>query len=212
MLRIGSLFSGIGGLELGLERAGLGPTLWQVEIDPFCRRVLERHWPEAKRFERVEEVGRANLASVDIICGGFPCQDVSVAGRGEGMSGARSGLWYEFERILAELTARRDHRKRRARARALAALGASRAALARVRLHCLRAVGRRRGGAAPSTTDLHCCPLLPRAATAPVSTGRHTIRGRSSPGAANPLSGLWRLRGSCPVIHMASFTQHTSSG
>jgi hypothetical protein len=59
---IGSLFSGIGGLELGLERAGLGPVAWQVEIDPFCRLVLKKHWPEAKRFEDVREVyGMAKL-------------------------------------------------------------------------------------------------------------------------------------------------------
>jgi DNA (cytosine-5)-methyltransferase 1 len=103
---IGSLFSGIGGLELGLERAGLGPVAWQVEIDPFCRGVLARHWPHARRFEDVRRVGSAELAPVDLICGGFPCQDVSVAGAGAGLKGARSGLWYEFRRIVSELRPR----------------------------------------------------------------------------------------------------------
>jgi DNA (cytosine-5)-methyltransferase 1 len=99
-LTIGSLFSGIGGLELGLEWAGHGPTLWQVECDEFCRRVLERHWPGVERFEDVRAVG-ADLAPVDIICGGFPCQDISCAGKGAGISeGTRSGLWFEFARII----------------------------------------------------------------------------------------------------------------
>lgn len=101
---IGSLFSGIGGLELGLERAGLGPVAWQVEIDPWCRRVLAKHWPEAERFEDVKAVGRSVLAPVDVICGGFPCQDVSSAGLGRGIAeGTRSGLWFEFRRIVGEL-------------------------------------------------------------------------------------------------------------
>jgi DNA (cytosine-5)-methyltransferase 1 len=102
MLTIGSLFSGIGGLDLGLEWAGLGPTLWQVEISEPCRRVLARHWPEAKRYEDVRSVGAPTLAPVDLICGGFPCQDISSAGKRAGLAGARSGLWYEFARILAE--------------------------------------------------------------------------------------------------------------
>jgi DNA (cytosine-5)-methyltransferase 1 len=104
-MMIGSLFSGIGGFELGLERAGFGPTLWQVEIDPIRRRVLENHWPNAKRFVDVREVGRSTLAPVGLICGGFPCQDVSDAsrGRGGGISGAKSGLWSEFARIVGEL-------------------------------------------------------------------------------------------------------------
>lgn len=102
-MRIGSLFSGIGGLELGLERSGLGETVWQVEQSQFCRNVLARHWPNAERYEDVKEVGKTNLAPVDVICGGFPCQDVSSAGNRAGLSGHRSGLWFEFARIVAEL-------------------------------------------------------------------------------------------------------------
>lgn len=106
-MTIGSLFAGIGGLELGLERAGLGPVVWQVEIDPYCRSVLARHWPNAVRYPDVQRVGSANLSPVDIICGGFPCQDVSGAGKGAGLAvGTRSGLWYEYRRIVAELAPR----------------------------------------------------------------------------------------------------------
>jgi DNA (cytosine-5)-methyltransferase 1 len=102
-LAIGSLFSGIGGLELGLEWSGIGETVWQVERDAFCRAVLAHHWPHAERFTDVCTVGKANLLPVDLICGGFPCQDVSSAGKGAGLAGERSGLWREFARILGEL-------------------------------------------------------------------------------------------------------------
>jgi DNA (cytosine-5)-methyltransferase 1 len=106
-LTIGSLFAGIGGLELGLER-GLGDArvAWQVEIDPFCRRVLGRHWPNAKRLEDIRTAGATTLDVVDVICGGFPCQDISVAGRGAGLEGARSGLWAEMARVVRELRPR----------------------------------------------------------------------------------------------------------
>lgn len=102
-MKIGSLFSGIGGLELGLEAAGLGHTVWQVEQSEFCRSVLARHWPNAKRYEDVRNVGASNLGPVDLICGGFPCQDISSAGKGAGLAGERSGLWREFARITGEL-------------------------------------------------------------------------------------------------------------
>jgi DNA (cytosine-5)-methyltransferase 1 len=102
VMRIGSLFSGIGGLELGLERAGVGHVVFQVEIDPFCRRVLAKHWPAADRS--VTDVRKATpdrLAPIDVLCGGFPCQDISTAGKGAGLAGARSGLWYEYRRAVA---------------------------------------------------------------------------------------------------------------
>src|SRR5581483_9685057 len=102
-MSIGSLFSGIGGLELGLERAGLGPVRWQVEIDPFRRSVLERHWPRVRRFSDVRFVGKRDLDPVDIICGGFPCQDLSSAGKRAGLTGPRSRLWFEFARVVAEM-------------------------------------------------------------------------------------------------------------
>jgi DNA (cytosine-5)-methyltransferase 1 len=105
-MSIGSLFAGIGGLELGLERAGFGPVRWQVEIDPFRRAVLERHWPHAQRYSDVRRVGGDLLTSVDLICGGFPCRDVSSAGKRAGLAGPQSSLWNEFARIVAEMRPR----------------------------------------------------------------------------------------------------------
>ncbi len=103
-MRIGSLFSGIGGLELGLERAGLGRVVWQAECDAWCRGVLAAHWPDARRFDDVRAVRAGDAERVDVICGGFPCQDVSVAGKQKGMEhGTRSGLWSEYARIIGEL-------------------------------------------------------------------------------------------------------------
>ncbi|MCE5270787.1 DNA cytosine methyltransferase [bacterium] len=102
-LTIGSLFSGIGGMEKGLLAAGLGPVKWQVEIDPFCRAVLERHNPDARRLIDVRKCGRRNLDHVGIVCGGPPCQDISKAGPKTGIWGARSCLWFEMLRIICEL-------------------------------------------------------------------------------------------------------------
>jgi DNA (cytosine-5)-methyltransferase 1 len=103
---IGSLFSGIGGLEYGLELAGVGRTVWQVERDAFCRGVLARHWPEARRHDDVRTATAALLGPADVVCGGFPCQDISQAGRGAGLDGERSGLWFEFARLLSEMRPR----------------------------------------------------------------------------------------------------------
>jgi len=97
---IGSLFSGIGGLELGLEMAGLGPVAWQCEQDPWCRKVLAKHWPDATRYEDVRTL--SNPPRVDVMCGGFPCQDLSHAGKRAGLEGERSGLWWEYARLIHE--------------------------------------------------------------------------------------------------------------
>lgn len=106
-MTIGSLFSGIGGLDLGLEWAGLGPVLWQVEADPYCRQVLARHWPDAQRYDDVRTVDGTALAPVDVLCGGFPCQDISAANpRGRGLDGERSGLWFEYLRLIDEIRPR----------------------------------------------------------------------------------------------------------
>ena len=102
---MGSLFAGIGGFDLGFERAGFR-TEWQVEIDPYCQRVLKKHFPHAERFGDIRECGKHNLKSVDVICGGFPCQDISNAGKRAGIEGERSGLWSEYARIIRELRPR----------------------------------------------------------------------------------------------------------
>jgi DNA (cytosine-5)-methyltransferase 1 len=103
MITVGSLFSGIGGLELGLERTGGFKTVWQVEQNDYARRVLEKHWPGVRRHDDVctFPIGSPGDWKCDLICGGFPCQDISQAGKGEGIrEGTRSGLWHEFARII----------------------------------------------------------------------------------------------------------------
>jgi DNA (cytosine-5)-methyltransferase 1 len=100
-VKFGSLFSGIGGIDLGLERAGMR-CVWQVEIDDYCTRVLEKHWPDVERFGNVKEVGKENLAPIDLIAGGFPCQPHSVAGKRRGAEDDRN-LWPEFIRVIREL-------------------------------------------------------------------------------------------------------------
>jgi len=105
-MRIGSLFSGIGGLDLAVEAAFGGCTVWQVERDPYCVDVLERRWPGLDRLDDVHAAGRVTLSEVDILCGGFPCQDLSVAGKGAGLDGKRSGLYRELLRVAAELRPR----------------------------------------------------------------------------------------------------------
>lgn len=104
-LRIGSLFAGIGGLELGLERAGLGPTAWQVENDDYCRRVLAKHWPDAIRYGDVREVNWSQVDVVDVVCGGFPCQPFSIAGERKGLADER-WMWAEFARCVRALRPR----------------------------------------------------------------------------------------------------------
>lgn len=99
-MTFGSLFTGVGGFDLGFERAGLR-CAWQVEADPACNDVLARHWPQVERLNDVRSVD-TGIAAVDLICGGFPCQDVSVAGRRAGLAGKRSGLWHQFRRIVGE--------------------------------------------------------------------------------------------------------------
>ena len=132
-MRVGSLFSGIGAGDLGLERAGM-TVAWQAEINKHCCRVLERHWPEVPNLGDVRDIrlrepicpkrsgqatepsaatqgavgrdGQGRLSPVDLVVGGFPCQDVSVAGKRAGLHGERSGLWFEFQRILRALRPR----------------------------------------------------------------------------------------------------------
>jgi DNA (cytosine-5)-methyltransferase 1 len=105
---LGSLFAGIGGFDLGFERAGW-ETKWQVELNPVNRAVLADRFPTSKRFEDVRQCGAKNLEHVDCITAGFPCQDISTAGRckldkdSHGLNGARSGLFFEALRIAREV-------------------------------------------------------------------------------------------------------------
>ncbi len=98
-LTAGSLFAGIGGFDLGLERAGF-EIAWQVEIDPYCQRVLAKHWPNVSRYGDIRVIDWGTVPRVDVLCGGFPCQDISLAGKRAGINGGRSGLWSEYVRAV----------------------------------------------------------------------------------------------------------------
>ena len=105
-MTVGSLFAGIGGFDLGFERAGYD-IRWQVEIDPWAQAVLAKHWPHVHRHDDIRTAGWHNLEAVDVLCGGFPCQDISLAGKGAGIAdGTRSGLWSEYARLIRELRPR----------------------------------------------------------------------------------------------------------
>ena len=106
MLKVGSLFSGAGLCDLGLAWAGFEHQ-WFCEIDPFCRAVLARHWPDTLIYNDVSGLKGTYLPPVDVLCGGFPCQDVSSAGGRAGIKqGTRSGLWYEYARLIGEVRPR----------------------------------------------------------------------------------------------------------
>jgi len=110
-LRVLDLFSGIGGFSLGLERTGGFETVAFCEIEEFPRRVLAKHWPEVPQYDDVRTLTGDILArdgiAVDVITGGFPCQDLSVAGKQAGLDGGtRSGLWSEIVRLIGELRPR----------------------------------------------------------------------------------------------------------
>lgn len=102
-MRVLGLFSGIGGMELGLQRAGMEIAAF-CEIDPFCRRVLAKHWPDVPCYDDVRTLTAERLEAdgitADVVCGGFPCQDISRAGKRAGLAGSRSGLFWELVRTL----------------------------------------------------------------------------------------------------------------
>jgi len=106
-IKIGSLFSGIGGFELGLERAIPGSkTVWQCEQDTFCQKILAKHWPDAIIYDDVRTINN-QVEPIDILCGGFPCQDISIAGKQRGIhEGNKSSLWWEMHRIIGILEPR----------------------------------------------------------------------------------------------------------
>ena len=110
MLTVLELFSGIGGFSLGLERTGGFKTVAGCEIDPFCRQVLAKHWPEVPIHDDIRTLNADWLAEMgawpDVICGGFPCTDISLAGKGAGITGPQSGLWREYARLIGEIRPR----------------------------------------------------------------------------------------------------------
>ena len=103
------LFSGIGGFSLGLEKAGM-KTVAFCEVDKFCQKILSKHWPNVLIYEDIKNLTAKQLEKdkilVDVVCGGFPCQDLSIAGKGEGLKGERSGLWREYARLISEIRPR----------------------------------------------------------------------------------------------------------
>jgi len=102
-MRVLDLFSGIGGFSLGLERAGF-ETVAFCEVDKKCHKVLQKHWSNVPIFDDVQTLRGVDIdGTVEVICGGFPCQDISVAGNGAGLEGKRSGLWWEFHRLIKEI-------------------------------------------------------------------------------------------------------------
>jgi DNA (cytosine-5)-methyltransferase 1 len=108
-MKVLDLFSGIGGFSLGLERAGMR-TVAFCEIESFPRKVLAKHWPNVPIYDDVRTLTAERLAAdgiaIDVICGGFPCQDISFAGNGAGLAGERSGLWREYARLISEIRPR----------------------------------------------------------------------------------------------------------
>lgn len=104
-LKVLDLFSGIGGFSLGLERSGM-QTVAFCEMDIHCQKVLKKHWPDIPIYSDVKELDGNKFKDVDLICGGFPCQDISVAGLQKGLKGERSGLWKEYKRLIQEIKPR----------------------------------------------------------------------------------------------------------
>ena len=106
MLTVGSLFSGAGLCDLGLHMAGFKHKFF-CDSDAFCRSILARHWPDVPIYKDVRDVSGLTAPKVDVLAGGFPCQDVSSAGGRRGIKqGTRSGLWYEYARIISEMRPR----------------------------------------------------------------------------------------------------------
>ena len=103
-LTVGSLFSGIGGLDLGLERAGM-EVIWQSEIDPYGCRVLEKHWPEVVNHGNIKDINWRDVVRPDVICGGYPCQPFSMAGKRQGTDDPRH-LWPWVRDAIVELRPR----------------------------------------------------------------------------------------------------------
>lgn len=102
-MKVASFFSGIGGIDLGLENAGM-EVVFQCEILPFGQSVLKKHWPDIKLAGDITKVHGTDIPDVDVFAGGFPCQDLSLANQGKrkGLEGARSGLFYKYAELIEE--------------------------------------------------------------------------------------------------------------
>ena len=103
-MTVGSLFSGIGGLDLGLERAGM-KVIWQSEIDPYANRVLKKHWPEVVNHGNIKEINWQEVERPDVLCGGYPCQPFSTAGKRRGEEDPRH-LWPWVREAIVRLRPR----------------------------------------------------------------------------------------------------------
>ena len=103
-IRLGSAFSGIGGFELGLHWAIPNlQTVWQIEKDKFCQKVLKKHWPNSQLHEDITTINTKELSDIDILCAGFPCTDLSEANiKGKGLYGKKSGLFWDLCRIIRD--------------------------------------------------------------------------------------------------------------
>lgn len=107
MISVGSLFSGIGGVELGLERSGGFRTVWFCESEPYCQAVLRKHWPGIPIYGDIKQTDWSTVERPDMLTGGFPCQDLSYAGKRAGIKeGNRSGLWKEYFKAIGALRPR----------------------------------------------------------------------------------------------------------
>ena len=109
-IKLGSCFSGIGGFELGLHWAIPNlETLWQIEQNKYCQKVLQRHWPKAQIHDDITKIDTTTLDDIDILCAGFPCQDISIANhQGMGLDGKKSGLFWDLRRIISDF---REHNR-----------------------------------------------------------------------------------------------------
>jgi len=104
-MKVGSLFSGVGGLDLGFERQGFSIS-WACDKEKSCRKILAKHFPSATLYDDVQTIDTSKVSSVDVVIGGFPCQDLSTGGQQKGLMGTRSGLFYEFIRIVRDMPKR----------------------------------------------------------------------------------------------------------
>ena len=102
-MKVASFFSGIGGIDLGLEKAGM-EVAFQCEILSFGQKVLKKHWPDVPLAQDITKVVGTDIPEVDVFAGGFPCQDLSLANQGKrkGLEGARSGLFYKYAELIEE--------------------------------------------------------------------------------------------------------------